>query len=207
MIKNKTLKFLLLSFLATSSLYAQQTLCYKENLTTISEIEYVNLEGGLCKGEKNLQDMKNDSWIIDDVKINPLNGKYSFTYIFKKYNQQNVSDDNIDEKINKILAQRKAKAKKERKAKILLAKKQRVIDGKSLYLKKCSSCHGDKGEKRPRFSKELNKLHEFEYFQQMRAYGMGQVKSPMAYKMEQISLFLKDKDITNIYLYLRTLKK
>ena len=206
MIKNKTLKFLLLSLLATNSLYAQQTLCYKENLTSISQIEYVNLDGGLCKGEKNLQDMKNDSWIIDDVKINPLNGKYSFTYIFKKYNQQNVSSDNIDEKINKILAQRKAKAKKERKAKILLAKKQRVIDGKTLYENKCSSCHGIDGNTRTMYSKKISELHEFDYFQKMKAYGVGAITSPMAYQMESISQFLSDKDITNIYLYIRTLK-
>ena len=206
MIKNKTLKFLLLSLLTTNSLYAQQTLCYKENLTSISEIEYVNLDGGLCKGEKNLQDMKNDSWIIDDVKINPNNGTYSFTYIFKKYNQQNVSSDNIEEKINKVLAQRKTKAKKERKAKILLAKKQRVIDGKTLYESKCSSCHGIDGNKRSRFYDKLSEIHEFTYFQQMKAYGVGAVKSPLAYQMESVSQFLSDKDITNIYLYLRTLK-
>ncbi|PHR71759.1 MAG: hypothetical protein COA66_08460 [Arcobacter sp.] len=207
MTKNKTLKFLLLSLLATSTLYAQQTLCYKENLTSISEIEYVNLDGGICKGEKNLQDMKNDSWIIDDVKISPNNGKYSFTYIFKKYNQQNVSSDNIDEKINKILAQRKIKAKQERKEKIRLAKLKRLTDGQTLYENKCASCHGIDGNTRTMHSKKLSELHEFDYFQKMKAYGVGAIKSPLAYQMESIAQFLSDKDITNIYLYLRTLKK
>ena len=150
--------------------------------------------------------MKNDSWIIDDVKINPNNGTYSFTYIFKKYNQQNVSSDNIDAKINKILAQRKVKAKKERKAKILLAKKQRVIDGKTLYESKCSTCHGIDGNKRSRFYDKLSEIHEFTYFQQMKAYSVGAVKSPLAYQMNSAAQFLSDKEITNIYLYLRTLK-
>ena len=206
MTKYKTLKFLLLSLLSTNILYAQQTLCYKENLSSISEIEYVNLDGGICKGEKNLQDMKNESWIIDDVKINPINGKYSFTYVFKKYNQQNVSSDNIDEKINKILAQRKVKAKQERKEKIRLAKLQRITDGKTLYENKCSSCHGIKAERRPRFSRKLSTLHEFSYFQKMKEYSVGSVESPIAYQMEPIAQFLKDKELTNIYLYLRTLK-
>ena len=206
MTKNKTLKFLLLSLLTTSTLYAQQTLCYKENLTSISEIEYVNLDGGVCKGEKNLQDMKNDSWIIDDVKITPLNEKYSFTYIFKKYNQQNISSENIDEKINKILAQRKTKAKEERKEKIRLAKAQRLIDGKNLYQNKCASCHGITAENKPRFSRKLLTLHEFSYFQKMKEYSVESVDSPMAYLMNPIARALSDKDFTNIYLYIRSLK-
>ena len=107
MIKQKVFKFLFLSLFVTNLAYAQQTLCYKENLSSLSQIEYVNLDGGICKGEKNLQDMKNDSWLIDDVKITPNNGNYTFTYVFKKYNQQNLSNENLDEKINKNFRKKK----------------------------------------------------------------------------------------------------
>ena len=40
----------------------------------------------------------------------------------------------------------------------------------------------------------------------MKAYSVGAVKSPLAYQMNSAAQFLSDKEITNIYLYHRTLK-
>ena len=51
--------FSLLTFLITSS-FAQTTMCYKQNHSDFSTIESINLDGGLCNGNKSLKDMKKD---------------------------------------------------------------------------------------------------------------------------------------------------
>lgn len=118
----------------------------------MSTIEATKLDGGACKGEKSINQMKSAGWSIEDIKITPKNNSYDFIYILKKASTksnftstQNLSDEELEKKIIKRLEAKKIQEKKEKELEEkILAKKK----GKELYNSKCSSCHGSKGEKK-----------------------------------------------------------
>ena len=207
MTKTNSLKILLLSTLLVNTMYAKQTLCYIENLSSISEVETVSLNGGECNGTKTINDMKKDLWIVDDIKINTKDNKYSFTYIFKKEDKLKISSS-LEAKVNKLIKQTK-KITKETK---ILTKEEKLVLGEKSYVKNCLSCHGENAKKELVNAKALSKIFEFDYFQKMADYSVGSYpsyerKSPTAYIMEPISQFLKPDENDFIYLYIQTLKK
>ena len=148
----KLLSSLTLTFLTSSMIYAQTTMCFKENHNSMSTIESVKLEGGECKSKFTLNDMKEKGYTINDIKITTLNnGKYNFIYILKKSNstslQSNIfSEKQLEKRILQRIEEKKAKEKKEQEEKLAL---QLIEDGKKIYTNKCQSCHGIKGEKTP----------------------------------------------------------
>ena len=73
------LKKLTLLTIATISLKAQTTMCFIENHSNVSTADTVKLNGAICKGSKSAQEMQNEGWSTDDIKINNNN----YIYIFK----------------------------------------------------------------------------------------------------------------------------
>lgn len=148
----RLLKPLTLTLLTSTALFAQTTMCFKENHNSMSTIENTKLDGGECKSIYNIKDMKENGWNVDDIKITTTNeGKYNFIYIFKNsesssnfaVTNSNLSSEELENKIIKRLEAKKEQEKKEKEIeeKILYAK-----EGKELYINKCQSCHGQKGE-------------------------------------------------------------
>lgn len=139
-------KLLLTSLLASTFVYAQTTMCFKENHSSMSTIESTKLDGGECKSIYSIQEMKKNGWNIDDIKITPnQNSTYSFIYILKKNsaNTQIPTAYMTKEEMKKSL---KEFAKEEKKQKEIEKKISQANEGKETYIKKCQSCHGKKGE-------------------------------------------------------------
>lgn len=84
-------KLLLLSAtcLLSNNLFAQETVCYKNNVEKPSIIESVALDGGICKGNISLNEMKNNGWEVLDIKIVSSQNKFNYTYYFTKNENEN----------------------------------------------------------------------------------------------------------------------
>lgn len=75
--------------------FAQDTTCYKNGVEKPSLIENVTLDGGICNSKLSLNDMKNNGWDILDIKINSVQNKFNYTYLFTK--------NNTDQKVNNTI--------------------------------------------------------------------------------------------------------
>jgi len=143
---------LTITLFATTALFSQTTMCFKENHNSMSTIESTKLDGGECKSTFTLNDMKENGWSVDDIKITTKDSKYNFIYILKKGNTSttfantnaNLNQKQLEDKILKRLEDKKVQEEKEAKIEKILKSK---IEGKEIYVSKCQSCHGEKGEK------------------------------------------------------------
>ncbi len=141
-----------ITLFATTTLFSQTTMCFKENHNSMSTIESTKLNGGECRSTFNLNEMKEKGWSVDDIKITTKDSKYSFIYILKKGTvsttlvapNANLNEQQLEDKILKRLEDKKIQEEKEQKIEKILKSK---IEGKEIYIKKCQSCHGEKGEK------------------------------------------------------------
>ena len=90
-------KLLLLSAtcLLTNNLFAQETVCFKNDVEKPSTIETIALDGGVCKGNISLNEMKKDGWDVLDIKITPSQNKFNYTYYFIKNEKQNSLGNKI----------------------------------------------------------------------------------------------------------------
>ncbi len=70
--------------LFTNSLFAQETICYKNGVTSPSEIETTPLNGVICKNQLSVNDMKKDGWSVLDIQIATVEGKLNYSYYFYK---------------------------------------------------------------------------------------------------------------------------
>ena len=141
----------LIVFISTLT-YAQSTMCFKENHTSMSTIENVALDGGECKSTLTVNQMKEKGWKVDDIKITTKENKYNFIYIFKKniikenpykeslLKSNQALENRILKKLEEKNIQKVEKKKVEKRIKSELA-------GKKMYISKCQSCHGQNGEK------------------------------------------------------------
>lgn len=70
--------------LFANSLFAQETICYKNGVTSPSEIETTPLNGVICKNQLSVNDMKKDGWSVLDIQIATVEGKLNYSYYFYK---------------------------------------------------------------------------------------------------------------------------
>ena len=165
-------------------------MCYKENLSTISAIEKVKLNGTYCNGTKSISDMKNESWVIDDIKITTKEDKYSFIYIFAK--------KDLNNKIYTVNTVAPEPTK--------LSEKEKALQGEKTYKNKCSSCHGIDAKAKPMNSDKLTDIYENQYYQKMNEYSLGRYNTITARQMNEVANFLNNDEIENIYLYIQSIK-
>lgn len=197
----------LTSILTASIAVAQTTMCFKENHKSMATIETTSLNGGECKGQKSVQDMKNEGWSVADINIDKSDTGSNYIYIFKKEQAQTASFDEkaLEEKILKRLEERK-------KQEIAIKKKQAYIrkskSGEKLYIAKCATCHGDKGELKARgVSRPINDLNLQDFTLSIRGYNNGDYDRGMAFVMKPYATLMTQKDIKNVYVYLRSINK
>ncbi len=184
-------------FLLPAFIYANTTMCYKNNWNDPSTIESEKLDGGECKGEKSIGQMKNEGWSVDDIKISSGDKGFNYIYIFK-YNKTKQNDNNTSLNIDyKQLAVSIEENKKDEQA------KENLKEGKKLYVKLCEQCHGKKGELRAKgTSRPLNSLSIDDIKESIKGYnrqdydrGLAILMRPYAnlvnnIKLEQIKLYL-----------------
>ena len=92
---NKLLLIGVSTCLLSSLAFAQDTICYKNNVEKPSLIEDVSLDGGICNSKFSLNQMKNNGWDILDIKIISSQNKFNYTYYFTKNINQNQKDNNV----------------------------------------------------------------------------------------------------------------
>lgn len=187
---------------ATLSLNAQTTMCFKENHKDMITIENTRLDGGECAGDKSAKDMKTQGWMVDDIKITPSSAGSNYIYIFKKdEGLQNVSEEELMDKLYKKLETEK-KAKEEKAKKELIIANAKA--GEQIYTTKCAICHGENGELKAKgASKRINTLSHTEFTSAIRDYKNGARNSVLSILMQPYANSLTQDDIRNIYTYLK----
>ena len=91
---NKFLVTSILTCLSSNFIFAQDTVCYKNDVEKPSLIEDVTLDGGICNGKLSLNQMKNGGWDVLDIKITTSQNKFNYTYYFTK-NENTKSTNNV----------------------------------------------------------------------------------------------------------------
>lgn len=210
----KLLSSITLTLLASTLTYAQTTMCFKENHNSMSTIETTKLNGGECKSQYTLTDMKKKGWKVDDIKITPTtSGKYNFIYILKTSTSNsnfvvnsNLTNKQIEDNILKRLEAKKIKDKKEKEIKKALNSK---INGKKIYVNKCQSCHGEMGEistynvATPLRDMDVDDItYAINKYTNDSSYGNG-----YQIMMRPIAASVRSEDIENIKAYLDSINK
>lgn len=70
--------------LFANSLFAQETICFKNGVSSPSEIETTPLSGIVCKNQLSVNDMKKSGWSVLDIQIATVEGKLNYSYYFYK---------------------------------------------------------------------------------------------------------------------------
>lgn len=195
------------SILAASIATAQTTMCFKENHKSMATIETTALSGGECKNQKSVQDMKNDGWSVADINIDKTENGSNYIYIFKKEeaNLSALDEKALEEKILNRLEQRKQQEIATKKKDAYIRKSK---SGEKLYLDKCATCHGDKGELKARgISRPINELDLQDFTLSIRGYNNGEYDRGMAFVMKPYATLMTSNDIKNVYVYLKSINQ
>lgn len=206
MILKKTV-LILISIIISTNLYSNQTMCYKENLESISAIERVKLDGGLCQGEKTIKEMKNNGWLINDIKSNIKEGKYSYIYIFSKNTIKKIDNNDIDIRtmLKEEIINQKLESKKNEEIKI---KQDAFSSGKKIYITKCLRCHGEFANKEPYSTSANISNYNYEKFSSiLLAYKFNDYDNGNALFMKPYADILNKDDIKNVFNYIQSIKK
>ncbi len=198
--------FIAFSLLSTSALFAQTTMCFKENHNSMSTIETTPLDGGLCSSTKSLADMKKEGWSVDDIKIEQSTNGKNYIYILKKETQtlSKMDEEKLEQRIMQRLEKRE---KQEKQAKITQFKQTMSKSGKKIYIDKCQSCHGEKADKRAyATSRPLIELSLDDMDQSINDYMYDNYDRGNAHVMKPYAAFLTGTKIKEVYSYIQSLK-
>ena len=194
--------------LSASSIFADTTMCFKENHQSMSTIENTPLDGGLCAGKNTIADMKAKGWNVDDIKISNTPNGMNFIYILKTPVSQAVSSSNFSgnqaDMEARILEKLEKKKEAEKKAIEVKAIQDAAINGEKTYVNKCQSCHGTNGEKNAyNTSRPLKDLSIEDMTVSIRDYKLGNKNSGNAVIMTPYANYVNENDIKGIYSYLQ----
>lgn len=193
--------------LTSTSIFADTTMCFKENHQSMSTIENIPLDGGICAGKNTISDMKAKGWIVDDIKISQTASGMNFIYILKTPSSQNTVSSNFSgnqaDMEARIMDKLEKKKVEEKKAKEIKEIKDAAIAGENTYVNKCQSCHGTNGEKNAyNTSRPLKDLSIEDMTISIRDYKLGTKNSNNAIIMTPYANYLNENDIKGIYSYL-----
>ena len=194
--------------LSTTSIFAETTMCFKENQSSMSTIESTPLNGGLCGGKFSVNDMKAKGWSVDDIKISQTPTGMNFIYILKngttiQPTTSTVATGNQADMEARIMAKLEKKKVEEEKAKVEKELKDAAIDAEKLYTAKCQTCHGTNGEKSAyNSSRPLKDLSYDEMQESIKDYKTGSKNTGTASIMAPYASFIDYKELKGIQAYL-----
>ena len=196
------MKYILLILVLNIFAFANTTMCYKNNIIDISDIENKKFDGGECKSKYTINDMKEKNWNIDDIKISQKDNTFSFIYILKRdVNKIVKSLDINNSKIDYTKLNENLNKEKENKEFT-----KSLIDGKRVYNKLCKSCHGINGEETPyNTSEKLNTMSLDHLKTSIRDYSMDEKDNGFAIVMKPYADSINSNEIENIYKYLQSI--
>lgn len=196
--------------LGTTSIFAETTMCFKEN-ASMSTIEKTPLDGGVCNGKLSVNDMKAKGWSVDDIKISQSPTGMNFIYILKTASAPVQSSQFVGNQAQmeaNILAKLEAKKEAEEKAKVEKELKDAAVIAKELYTNKCQTCHGAKGEVSAyNTARPLKNLSVEDMQESIKNYKVGKVDSMNANIMAPYANFIDYKEIKGIHAYLQSINK
>ncbi|PLY09589.1 MAG: hypothetical protein C0626_11545 [Arcobacter sp.] len=196
-------KLLSLLALSTTLSFSQTTMCFKQNHKDFSTLEKTPLDGGACDSKKSLTQMKTEGWSVSDIKIDNNN----YIYILKK-DELTIKNIDLQALENQILKRLEQKEEIENKNDLAERKMRMSISGKNMYIQKCQSCHGEKGEALPGQSRALDNMSLFDFMQTIRDYNNGSgYDRGTAFQMLPYANLMDKKDINNVYLYLQSINQ
>lgn len=185
----------------TTLAYSEVTICFKKNHTDISTLDSVKLDGGKCSGTSSQSEMLKRGWILDNFNIK--NGDYLF--IFKK-DEKELSITS-KESIESIVEKKIEKKKSEDIAKTLKVEKEKSFAlGEKTYLKKCSSCHGIKGDKKAGNSALLNSMTLDDFLYSLKGYRIGSYDLGSSSEMKPYAVGFSSFEMKNVYEYIKSIK-
>ncbi len=195
--------------LGSVSLFADTTMCFKENHKSMSTIENTPLDGGICASKYSVADMKAKGWSVDDIKISQTANGMNFIYILKTASSVQATPviaGNQADMEARILEKLEKKKVEEQKAKVEKELKDASIDAQKIYTSKCQTCHGTNGEKKAyNSSRPLKDLSLEEMEESIKDYKNGNKNSGNATIMAPYASFIDYKEIKGIHAYLSNL--
>ena len=197
--------------LSSTSIFADTTMCFKENHQSMSTIENTPLDGGICAGKNTIADMKAKGWLVDDIKISQSANGMNFIYVLKTpvsqmASQSNFSGNQADMEA-RILEKLEKKKEAEKAAEEIQIKKDLSEDGKNIYVNKCQSCHGEKGESTiGGYSRPLNTLSSEDMRDSISGYTNGTYDRGRASVMRPITSTLTHVTLDKVSAYLESIK-
>ena len=197
--------------LSSTSIFADTTMCFKENHQSMSTIENTPLDGGICAGKNTIADMKAKGWLVDDIKISQSANGMNFIYVLKTpvsqmASQSNFSGNQADMEA-RILEKLEKKKEAEKAAEEIQIKKDLSVDGKNIYVNKCQSCHGEKGESTiGGYSRALNTLSSEDMRDSISGYTNGTYDRGRASVMRPITSTLTHVTLDKVSAYLESIK-
>ena len=91
---NKLLLASLSTCLLSNLAFAQETICYKNDVEKPSTVENIPLDGNICNSKLSVNQMKNNGWDILDIKITASQNKFNYSYYFIKNENTNLKTNN-----------------------------------------------------------------------------------------------------------------
>lgn len=193
--------------LSSASLFAETTMCFKENHKSMTTIESTPLDGGICNGKFSINDMKAKGWNVDDIKISQSATGMNFIYILKTATNSAPTTSNFvgnqAQMEANIMAKLEKKKVEEEKAKVEKELKDASVDAEKLYTSKCQTCHGATGEKSAYNSARPLKDLSFEDMQEsIKDYKNGNKNGGNATIMAPYANFIDYKELKGIHAYI-----
>ena len=194
-----------LGLITSTSLFANTTMCFKENHPSMTTIESTPLDGGECKSTKSVDDMKKDGWEVSDIKIEPSKNGKNYIYILKKESMNSSLSE--EELTNKIMQKLQDRKEEEQLAKKVEIKNVMSQNGKNIYINQCQKCHGENANKKAYgTSRALIDLPLSDFQQSIKDYTLGEYDRGMAMIMRPYAMNLNSSKIKEVYSYIQSLK-
>ena len=178
--------------LSASSIFADTTMCFKENHQSMSTIETTPLDGGLCAGKNTIADMKAKGWNVDDIKISQTANGMNFIYILKTPVSQMATQSNFSGNQADMEARIMDKLEKKKEA------EKKAIEVKAIQ---DAAINGEKNAYNT--SRPLKDLSIEDMSVSIRDYKLGNKTSGNAIIMTPYANYVNENDIKGIYSYLQ----
>ena len=196
---------MVISIIASTTVLADTTMCFKKNWLDPSTIETTTLDGGKCLGTKSLIQMKSEGWKVDDMKISTSKSDDAMNYIYILKRNNNTPSTNVNMKNLKanLLLLEKEKLTKEKSNK----NQEDLAHGKKIYKTTCIKCHGAKADEEAYNSaRALNTLTLEDLQVSIRGYTLDEKDNGMAILMKPYAESLSSTEQVQVYKYIQTLK-
>jgi mono/diheme cytochrome c family protein len=197
------LKYILLLTTIFTFGFTNTTLCFKNGHADFATIEEQKFDGGECKGENSINEMKTKGWEVSDIKMLQSGEGFNFVYILK----QNLNTTTAPATPLPVVAtsgeidyDKVAQAIKKKEDNDKLS--SQLEEGERLYKKNCQECHGEFGKVAYKTSRPLMDISLEETLNIIRDYTYDDYDRGMAMLMKPYADLTTPDRMTSIYKYL-----